>query len=76
MHQYRIYTFREDGHFSTVRRIECADEKQAVQKAQQLVEGEDGELWQGEHLIARITYLQKQQTVLVPVVGLITAADK
>jgi hypothetical protein len=37
MHQYRIYTFREDGHFSTVQRIECMDEKQAVQKAQQLV---------------------------------------
>ncbi len=33
MHQYRIYTFREDGHFSTVQRI-CTDEKQAVQKAQ------------------------------------------
>ena len=53
MHQYRIYTFREDGHFSTVRRIECTDQKQAVQEAQQLVEGEDSELWQGEHLIAR-----------------------
>ena len=38
MHQYRIYTFREDGHFSTVQRIECTDEKQAVQKARQLVE--------------------------------------
>jgi hypothetical protein len=59
MHEYRIYTFREDGHFSTVRRIECADEKQAVQKARQLVEGEDGELWQGEHLIARFTDIQK-----------------
>jgi hypothetical protein len=40
------------------------------------VEGEDGELWQGEHLIARFTDLQKQQTGLAPVVGLITAADK
>jgi len=35
------------------------DEKQAVQKAQQLVEGEDSELWQGEHLIARLSGLQK-----------------
>ena len=76
MHQYRIYTFRDDGHFSGVQRIECADEKQAVQKAQQLVEGEDGELWQGEHLIARFTDLQKQQSRLAPLVGLITAADK
>ena len=59
MHQYRIYTFRDYGHFSTVQRIESTDEKQAVQKAQQLAEGEDGELWQGEHLIARLPDLQK-----------------
>jgi hypothetical protein len=76
MHQYRIYTFREDGHFSTVRRMECTDEKQAVEKAQQLVDGEDGELWQDEHLIARFTDLQKQQTGPAPVAGRITAADK
>ena len=76
MHQYRIYTFREDGHFSTVRRMECTDEKQAVEKAQQLVDGEDGELWQDEHLIAQFTDLQKQQTGLAPVAGRITAADK
>ena len=76
MHQYRIYTFREDGHFSTVQRMECTDEKQAVRKAQQLVEGEDGELWQGEHLIARFTDLQKQQSRLAPAADLITVADK
>ena len=76
MHQYRIYTFREDGHFSTVRRIECTDQKQAVQEAQQLVEGEDSELWQGEHLIARFTDLQKPQSKFAPAAGLITVADK
>ncbi len=59
MHQYRIYTFREDGHFSTVQRIECTDEKQAVQKARQLVDGQDGELWESDHLIARFPDLQK-----------------
>jgi hypothetical protein len=59
MHQYRIYTFREDGHFSTVQRIECTDEKQAVQKAQQLVGGRDGELWESDHLISRFPDLQK-----------------
>ena len=25
MHQYRTYTFRDDGHFSCVQRIECAE---------------------------------------------------
>ena len=76
MHQYRIYTFRADGHFSTVRRIECMDEKQAVREAQQLVDGEDSELWQGEHLIARFTDLQKPQSRLAPAAGLITVAYK
>jgi hypothetical protein len=53
MHQYRIYTFRDDGHFATVKRLECANQKQAVQKARQLVDGQDGELWESDHLIAR-----------------------
>jgi hypothetical protein len=53
MHQYRIYTFRDDGHFGTVKRLECADQKQAVQKARQLVDGQNGELWESDQLIAR-----------------------
>jgi hypothetical protein len=52
MHQYRIYTFRDDGHFGTVKRLECADQKQAVQKARQLVDSQNGELWESDQLIA------------------------
>jgi hypothetical protein len=32
MHQYRIFTFRDDGHFSCVQRIECADEEKQSKK--------------------------------------------
>jgi hypothetical protein len=32
MHQYRIFTFRDDGHFSCVQRIECADEENQSKK--------------------------------------------
>jgi hypothetical protein len=53
MHQYRIYTFRDDGHFAAVERLECANHKQAVQKARHLVDGQSGELWESDHLIAR-----------------------
>ena len=53
MHQYRIYTFRDDGHFAAVEHLECANHKQAVQKARQLVDGQNGELWESDHLIAR-----------------------
>ena len=59
MQQYRIYTFREHGHFSTVKRLECFDEKEAVQKARQFVNREDGELWESDHLIARFPAFRK-----------------
>ena len=59
MHQYRIYTFRDDGHFSCVQRIECADEREAVQKARQFVNRQDGELWESDRLIARFPDPQK-----------------
>jgi hypothetical protein len=49
MNQYRIYTFRDDGHFAAVKRLECANQKEAVQKARQLVDGQDGELWECDH---------------------------
>ena len=70
MNQYRIYAFREDGHFSTVRRLECTDRDQAVQKAQQILDGQDGELWESEHLIARYPDVQQNTSLghLRPVV--------
>ena len=61
MHRYRVYTFREDGHFSGVQRIECAEEGQAVRKARQLVAGQDGELWDNDHLIARFPDAEKPE---------------
>jgi hypothetical protein len=59
MHQYRLYTFRDDGHFSGVQRIECADEREAVQKASQLANRQDGEVWERDRLIARFPDPQK-----------------
>ena len=70
MHQYRIYTFRDDGHFSCVQRIECADEREAVQKARRLVNHQDGELWESDHLIARFPNL-KRTTEAASVGGLV-----
>ena len=59
MRQYRIYTFRDDGHFSCVQRIECADERQAVKQARRLVDLQDGEVWERDRLIARFPERQK-----------------
>jgi hypothetical protein len=59
MHQYRLYTFRDDGHFSGVQRIECVDEREAVKQARQLVSLQDGEVWESDRLIARFPERQK-----------------
>jgi hypothetical protein len=59
MHQYRLYTFRDDGHFSGVQRIECADERQAVKQARRHVDLQDGEVWERDRLIARFPERQK-----------------
>ena len=59
MHQYRLYTFRDDGHFSGVQRIECVDEREAVKQARRLVDLQDGEVWERDRLIARFPERQK-----------------
>jgi hypothetical protein len=59
MRQYRLYTFRVDGHFSGVQRIECADEREAVKQARRLVNLQDGEVWERDRLIARFPERQK-----------------
>jgi hypothetical protein len=56
---YVINTFRDDGHFSGVQRIECADERQAVKQARRLVDLQNGEVWERDRLIARFPERQK-----------------
>ena len=40
MHQYRIYTFREDGHFSTLQRIKCTGRNRPFEKRSNLWKAE------------------------------------
>jgi len=54
MPTYRIYTVGRDGHFSGVIDIECADDQEAIQKAEQAVDGYDVELWQRGRFITGI----------------------
>jgi hypothetical protein len=54
MLQYRIYSMNDVGHISAPsENIECADDQEAIQKAQQAVNGSDIELWEGDRLIVR-----------------------
>jgi hypothetical protein len=44
MDRYRIYFVGSDGLFSGAQLLECADDQEAIQTAQQLVDGHDVEL--------------------------------
>jgi hypothetical protein len=54
MADYRIYTGGTNGHFAGVEDIECADDQEAVQKAQQVLDGKDIELWERGRFIVRL----------------------
>jgi hypothetical protein len=54
MPTFRIYTIGSHGHFMSGKDIECADDQEAIQKAQQAVEGHGIELWERGRFIARL----------------------
>ena len=75
MHQYRIYTFREDGDFSTVRRIECTDQKQPSKRRSNLWKART--VSSGKVNPDRTIHRPPETTVrFAPAAGLITVADK
>ena len=50
---YRIYTIGRGGHFlGGPDVVECADDKEAVEKAMQLAGGLDVEIWDHKRLVA------------------------
>jgi hypothetical protein len=54
MPAYRIYTLGSDGHFARAEEIECADDREAVRKTQQAVDGHAVELWERSRFITRL----------------------
>jgi hypothetical protein len=48
--EYRAYSVGRDGHFDGIERPTCADDAEAIEKAKQLVDGQDVELWEGARL--------------------------
>jgi hypothetical protein len=53
---YRIYTVRRGGKRILVPPavITCADDKAAIQKSEDMVDGHDIELWDGARFVTRI----------------------
>jgi hypothetical protein len=53
MRHYRIYTVGQDGHFAGAADVVCADDQEAIRKAQQAVNGNAVELWEAGRFIVR-----------------------
>jgi hypothetical protein len=52
MADYRAYLVDSDGHFYEAVALVCADDAEAIQKAKQLVDHREVELWQLDRKIA------------------------
>jgi hypothetical protein len=52
MADYRAYLVDEDGHFSEAVPLICADDTEAIEKAQPLAVNKDVELWQLDRKVA------------------------
>ena len=53
MPEYRAFIVAPDGHFINAFELECADDNEATERAKQLVDGHDVELWQRDRKVAR-----------------------
>jgi hypothetical protein len=52
MADYRAYMVDGDGHFYEAVALVCADDAEAIQKAKQLVDHHEVELWQLDRKVA------------------------
>ncbi|WP_375415525.1 hypothetical protein [uncultured Bradyrhizobium sp.] len=61
MPEYRVYLIGSDGHFFNSVALECADDEAASERAKQLVDGHDVELWRRDRKIATFNHKPKMQ---------------
>jgi hypothetical protein len=61
MPEYRVYVIGSDGHFQQALPLECADDAEAMERAEQLVDGHDIELWQRDRKVAKFAHKPKIQ---------------
>ena len=59
MAEYRAYRVGEDGHFIGFEPLVCADDAEATERAECLVDGHDLELWSGARLVMRLTHKKR-----------------
>jgi len=54
MQHYRAYLIGNDGHFVKHEVFESSDDESAVERAKQLFDGHDLEVWTGVRMVARV----------------------
>lgn len=54
MAEYRVYQVDADGHFVGFEPLICADDAEAIERAQRLVADYDVELWCEERMVRRL----------------------
>jgi hypothetical protein len=62
MLHYRAYLIDSDGNFFDAVPLDCADDNDAMKRAEQLVDGHDVELWQRARKVARYDRKPKIQS--------------
>jgi hypothetical protein len=61
MAEYRIFTVGTDGHFIGSKPLLCDDDEEAVQKAEQLLDGHDLQIWSGPRYVRRLESKDKRR---------------
>jgi hypothetical protein len=61
MAEYRVYLIDSDDRFYDVVPLICADDDEAMEKAKQLADVQEVELWQGDRKVARFDHKPKMQ---------------
>ena len=56
MAEYRAYKVGPDGHFTGYEPLVCGSDSEATEKARQLVDGHDVELWSGARFVIRLSH--------------------
>jgi hypothetical protein len=58
--EYRAYLVGEDGHFFNFEEMVCDDDAAALERARQLVDGHDVELWNGARLVVILQHTSNE----------------
>jgi hypothetical protein len=61
MADYRVYTVGIDGHFTGFEPLVCAGDAEAVEKAKQLVDTQDVEIWSDDRFVIRLVCRAKAE---------------